>query len=69
MPGFYGTTYAMSLLSVVYWVQEMTSPKKSKSGLFVLGMERAWEFKAFWNLQMVVNVGLPLSTDDILGML
>ena len=50
MPGLCGTTYAMSLLSVVYWVEKMTSRKKAKSRLFVLGMERAWEFEAFWNL-------------------
>jgi len=50
MPGFCGTIYAMSLLSAVYWVVEISSPKKPRSGLFVLGMEKAWEFEAFWNL-------------------
>ncbi len=50
MPGFCGTIYAMSLLSAVYWVLEMTSSKNPKSVLFVIGVERAWELKAFWNL-------------------
>jgi len=39
IPGFCGTTYSMSLLSSVYWVVGITSPKKLGRGCLCLGLK------------------------------